>query len=411
MARQPHHNRRRGGKPQRGRTHDRGPARPKTQPTTPEEAHALIQLKQLARDSIASVSADDEPRDNQSPAESTEAALFTALDLVAAVRVAPRPPKASRTLTGELELVGDHHALSLLLILAKLGGLPHLRDNAARAVKALADKGIRSRSESVVLSLVDPEPLCAWKLTNEDGGNVGLWCAVTGPDNGARVLAVAIEEGRATSAVLDCIGSRDEVETHVRKTAEGGTREPEQIEWQTARELLATVWHPITPEPGTVNEATYLRPWIERAILRGIKPPAPDSENAAQPPETRNAPALIVRALDALGAPGEDAKTALHVWADFETSFPDHIPDNQRDEWAAAAVMAVVSLADRPYSTAQIAEACGIPEDDLLEIHDEFWEIMAVEVPDDVTAEDDEADDELLTLLPPEPKDDPPDKG
>lgn len=362
------------------------------------DASEYIRLKELARASADAVPPDDTLVDAEATAAAMESALFTTLDLVAAVRVAPEPPQAARTLTGELELAGSHGAMTLLLLLQKLGGMPFLRDMAGKAIKSMAGRGVRSRSESVVVSLTEPEPAGAWKLADEGGEIAALWYAHAGQDGGARLLSVTVEGGRATSAVLDCLPAAEGVETRISESLPEESPEPAPVEWNEARELLAGVWSIHGASEGGVDEATYLRPWVERSILRGIKPHGPPPSDEAAETPGNEIPPLAGKALNTLGASPEDREIARHVCADFTASFEGEVPEDQLDEWAAATVLAVVNLSSANWSQAEVARACGVSEDDLMEAHEEFWEIMAVDVAED---EGNDEADQLLDILPP----------
>ncbi len=365
----------------RSRSASRGGQRARGKRSEPRTADAAqyVRLKERAREIVSTIPAADEWGNGDSLAEAAEAVLFSTLDLVAAVRAAPEPAQAGRTLTGELELVADHRAITLLLLLAKLGGMPYLREMAARAVKALSKHGVRSRSELLVRSLTEPEPAGAWKLDNEAGEVGGLWYAVTGADGGARVLGVVVEDRRATSATLDCVTTAEMVEQHIRSAAPA-EREPVRIEWDDGRSLLAGVWQIPAAEAGRIDEATYLRPWVEIAVLRGLKPTPPRDEPVETVEAGHQTPQALETAMQQLGAEAEHVEIARHIWADFSASFGGPIPEGRLDEWVAAAALSAAELAGNAWTQEEVARACGVPEDILVEVHEEFWEIMDVDV-------------------------------
>ena len=364
------------------------PSNPDTK-TTARLADIQRDLLHLVRSVAETLSIpQDEP---ESLLEYIEATLYLALDVVALVRQSPDRAFSADAVVSELKQQNTPEAMTFLAVLSMYGGVKVLRKRSERAVMKLSGCGVRCHSESLLRALLEPKPVSAWIAAGgSDGESIQIWCVSGGPKTeqpgGVRVLSLVVDTDRAVAVVLDSYADEDEFMADLYATASESVLTVREISWQTAHELISQAWKDILEAGGDgFNEAAYLRPWIEEAILTRTSGPASRGRSIDPAPdiemdEVQEAVlGMVTEYLEAESVQEELCQTAESLWCDFLDAADTPVEETALNHWAAALAYASELVRRGESDSAQIAREFDVTEEELLERHEQLWEPIAVD--------------------------------
>ena len=229
---------------------------------------------------------------------------------------------------------------------------------------------------------------------------IGVGKQASGAQAGVRATSFVIRGGRAVAAVLDTHEDEQSFADSLGEAAAAAGLVAHEVDWQTAHEVLSSAWKATIAETkDATDEATYLRPWVERAILgKGDGPAGKGRIIGGAPAEQDSSGGPAEKVLEAaLGllrtrTSGEDLTFAAEaIWGDFLEASREPVLVDDVPGWSAALALASSEASEGDVSPEEAADAFGIAPEALEEWYDRLWE--PIDVPDDEEDDEDVASD------------------
>ena len=170
----------------------------------------------------------------------------------------------------------------------------------------------------------------------------------SGAATGLRATSFVIRDGKAVAAVLDTHEDEAAFLSSLYEAAAAAGLVAREVAWQTAHELLSGPWETtIAAAADAHDEATYLRPWVERAILGRADGPASkgrivgdglaDHDGAEGPAgDVLESASGFLRER---GAAEEVIFAAEAIWGDFLEASEEPVLADDAAGWSAALVL------------------------------------------------------------------------